>query len=472
MLIQQAQQSRRSPVAASGGPRLRAQLFALVAMVAIAVPCSAADTFYLNLLRDGGQSLQDQDFERARFDLRIAGFGLLEEPVLLSQCWILIGLAEAALDNKSGFRDSFDRLTDIERLFAGSYSKANVTAPMRSQYETAAARWITESRLLAVPAFEALAIRSAANRLARLPVQQRRQELETLIHDSPNVSRWHLMLGDIYLGERQHAAARAEADAVLSLQPDNRRARCLRGLALVGENQCSAAVDDLTGCPATRSDRPTAQSILDCQIQVERWAEAKSFYDQLPETVRRHRKISKLGRQIARNAEQPLPTESAADEDPQEGTNAEDEERVAATVAEEAPAQPTVAQRESTQLSAEDQRALARARAMAAEATYKEDFDEVMQIASRLADGNPGHTKAQIFAGEVAYRSRRWKQAIHYLEHDKSALDEDPVLLFYLSVAYFESGQEQRARQLFRRCCSQPGPISIIEEYRRKLAEN
>ncbi len=463
MVQQPARPLRRQPPIAKSRRLCLALAFLLAATVLTALPGRAADSFYLNLLRDGGQALDDEEFERARFDLRVACFGLLEEPVLLSQCWVQIGLAEAALDNKSGFRDSFNRLTEVERLFAGSYAQAHLSPAMRSRYEAAAARWIAESRLIAVPAFKALAIRGAANRLARLPVERRRQELETLISESPGVSRWRLMLGDVYLAERQYEAAKAEADTVLTAEPSNRRALCLRGLAHADAGQCSAAADDLTSCPASRSDRPTAQTILSCQIQLERWAEAKSYFDDLPEVVRSNRKISKFGREIERNLQPPQLAATPADD----GMTGESTD-----VDSTATTNPTAADTAEVVLSAGDQGDLARAREMAAAATYKEDFDEVMQLASRLADGNPRHSDVQLFAGEIAYRARRWGQAIDYLRNGGSALDEDPVLLFYLSVAYFESGQEPLARQFFRRCCSQPGLSPIIEEYRLKIVPN
>lgn len=446
-------------------------VFVLAATVAIALPLSAADSFYLNLLRDGDQALSDSQFERARTNLRVACFGLLEDPVLLSQCWAQTGLAEAALDNQTGFRDSFDQLTEIERLFAGSYASADLPTEQRARYETFASRWIAEGRLIAVPAFESLAIRSAANRLARLPAESRREELKKLIAQSPGVSRWRLMLGDIYFGERRYDAAIAEADAVLAAQPSNPRARCLRGLARADAGHCAEAVEELTSCPPSRSDRPTAQTILSCQVQLARWSDSQSYYDGLPEAVRASRKISKLGRQIARGlpaADSAIVAQSgeSASEDPLTENAATDNPVADTATIDSATSETAPTQR----LSTDDRQTLARARQMALAATYKEDFDEILQLSSQLADDNPWHAEAQFFAGEVAYRARRWDRAIEYLSRANSTLEEDPVLLFYLSVAYFESGQEAQARQFFSRCCSTPGENPVIEKYRTRIS--
>ncbi|MGD2114947.1 MAG: tetratricopeptide repeat protein [Acidobacteriota bacterium] len=106
------------------------------------VPCHAAHPHYLRLLREGTLALEQGDAAEARHDLRLACFGLLEEPPLLAECLMRLGLAQAELNDTDGFHETFRRMVEIEQRF-GAYDDADVPATLRSAFEQALLQRIT-----------------------------------------------------------------------------------------------------------------------------------------------------------------------------------------------------------------------------------------------------------------------------------------------------------------------------------------
>ncbi|HEX9940395.1 MAG TPA: hypothetical protein VGG03_00140, partial [Thermoanaerobaculia bacterium] len=75
---------------------------------------AAADPFYLSLLRDGQHASDRKEYAAAARDLRLACFGMLDEPRQLADCLARLALAQDHLNDVDGFRDTFQRLAEIE----------------------------------------------------------------------------------------------------------------------------------------------------------------------------------------------------------------------------------------------------------------------------------------------------------------------------------------------------------------------
>lgn len=113
----------------------RLRVAALAAAFLAAVPARAADRFYEDLLRDGIAARERGDAERAAKLLRLACFGLLEEPPALGRCLAHLALAQSEADDTAGFRQTFFRLAEVERRFGG-YTRARLSASERRQLES------------------------------------------------------------------------------------------------------------------------------------------------------------------------------------------------------------------------------------------------------------------------------------------------------------------------------------------------
>ncbi len=94
----------------------------------------AAHPHYLRLLRQGTVALEQGNAGEAVEDLKLACFGFLNEPPLLAECLILLGLAQAEEGDSAGFQDTFGRLLEVDERF-DAYRAAEIPAATRSAFE-------------------------------------------------------------------------------------------------------------------------------------------------------------------------------------------------------------------------------------------------------------------------------------------------------------------------------------------------
>ncbi len=100
-------------------------------IVLLAAPAArAADGFYEDLLEDGILAADRGDAARAAKVLRLACFGLLDEPPMLARCLTHLALAQAQLDDQEAFRATVDRLARIEKRFR-AYTRAEIADAAR-----------------------------------------------------------------------------------------------------------------------------------------------------------------------------------------------------------------------------------------------------------------------------------------------------------------------------------------------------
>lgn len=109
-------------------------LVSFVLLVPGVPPLRAADLFYLELLRDGAHAYDRGDFVTAARALRLACFGMLDEPKPLGACLARLALAQDKAADVEGFRETFARLVEVEDRFQG-YSQADLPAEVRTALE-------------------------------------------------------------------------------------------------------------------------------------------------------------------------------------------------------------------------------------------------------------------------------------------------------------------------------------------------
>jgi len=132
----------------------------LLLLLLAAAPAGAVDPFYQGLLRDGQHAFDRKDYTRAARDLRLACFGMLDEPKPLAECLARLALAQDRAEDVDGFRDTFQRLVEIEDRFK-AYSQGDLTAELRSTLEARVAARVPVATLATAPAFRSAAPPSA-----------------------------------------------------------------------------------------------------------------------------------------------------------------------------------------------------------------------------------------------------------------------------------------------------------------------
>jgi hypothetical protein len=136
-----------------GGQGVRSQGMALLVFLLSTFPAGAAvDPFYQSLLRDGQHAFDRKDYAAATRDLRLACFGMLDEPRLLADCLVRLALAQDRANDVMGFQESFQRLVEIEDRFK-AYSQGGLAPDLRAALEARLPARIPAATLAGAPAF-------------------------------------------------------------------------------------------------------------------------------------------------------------------------------------------------------------------------------------------------------------------------------------------------------------------------------
>jgi tetratricopeptide (TPR) repeat protein len=128
---------------------------------AAAAPSAAVDPFYQSLLREGVLHYDRGDYAGSSRTLRIACFGMLDEPKALAGCLSRLALAQDRMDDADGFQDTFRRLAEVEERFQ-AYTGAELPAEIRAALEQRLVARIPVATLRAIPVFRPLADRKEA----------------------------------------------------------------------------------------------------------------------------------------------------------------------------------------------------------------------------------------------------------------------------------------------------------------------
>jgi hypothetical protein len=314
--------------------RLSTPAWGLLLLLLAALPAGAAiDPFYLSLLRDGQHAYDRKDFAAAARDLRLACFGMLDEPRQLADCLARLALAQDRLNDVDGFRETFRRLADAEERFQ-AYSQAELAPELRAGLEQRLAARLPAATLAAAPAFR----------------------------------------------------------STLPVKPE----------------------------PAAAGKTP------------------------------RKKDAAKPPR--AANEPSPASGNAAAPEPPPPDADARGGGSTAAKP-----------------LTAAERGKLDEARRLLADRRTASELREAYQLAREVADVHPGQKEAQHLAAEGAYRISRWSDAATYFRRGGDPGDDEPERLFYMAVAFFESGDRTAAAEALRRSLPNLQRTEYVDAYAKKI---
>ncbi len=125
----------------------------LLGLLLAPIPAQAAvDPFYQGLLRDGQLAFDRKEYATAARALRLACFGMLDEPRPLADCLSRLALAQDGTGDAAGFRETFQRLLEVEDRFKG-YSQGELPPELRAALEARLATRLPAATLAGAPAF-------------------------------------------------------------------------------------------------------------------------------------------------------------------------------------------------------------------------------------------------------------------------------------------------------------------------------
>jgi tetratricopeptide (TPR) repeat protein len=409
----------------------RALLVAAAVLLLAAHLAFAADPFYMRQLREGSDDFNRRDWQNAIRHLRVACFGLLDEPLLLADGLTRLALAQGAGGDLEGVRVTFQRLVEIEERF-GAYGKADIAPDSRKALEDLFVATIPEPTLRTTPAFARL-VPSPQQRVAALPPKQRRTELERLLRQEPGEPAWPVMLAELELEEGNAKRAFEAAEQAVALAPGNPSALRIHGLSAAAGKRWSTAYADLSTLGTATSDASVAAALLESLLELGRSAEAVELYARLPESIRLQPGVAALAERFLQRGSPP----GAA----------------AATSAAVAAPAPSLD---------ED---LARSRDLVGLGKVGEAY----AVARVAADANPGSVEAQHAAAELAYRNGRWAESRAYFERGGMPGDDQPLRQFYYAVVLIETGDREAAATVLKRCLPHIRRTDYVKRYEAKI---
>ncbi len=468
------------------------------------------DSFYLSLLRDGKSEMLRGDAVAAKKSFRLACFGFLEQPVILAEGLVRLGLAQAALGDRDGFVESFTRLAEVDERFA-AYAPAALSAEERRGFENKALEWIAPETLRASPAFAALLARKSELDLAKLAPRERTRELEKRLaaepdSSGPNAARWKVLLA------QDEAANDRMAKVLLRLEgvPDAAEgdspgvtAGCLRGRALARLKRCDEATVALATCATLTSDALLAEAQLTCLATLERPDAARELAARLtrpaadaPAVRKAIARLPSPAKKKGAVKEGALPDAPAAKRTSGRPPAAPPAQVPPATAAagprapsasppQTTPAAPAAsppgksaprpaAPQAGPGTTRDDERAIATARGLLKAVDNRDELRRGLEQFRPVADRNPGRGDLQLLAGEIAYRAGLWAAGADYFRRASpdragSSGPSDPTLRFYFAVCLYEAGDHAGAAQVASTGLEKLQHLPFVDNYLAKI---
>ena len=421
-----------------------------VFLLSVALAAQAADPFYMRLLRQGTDAYNRSDFVAAVRQLRIACFGLLDEPELLADGLVRLGLAQASAGDTAGFAETFQRLAEVEERFAG-YSKASIPNDVRDAFQKLVLNLIPRSTLAERPAIARL-MPAPENRAAKptpVPATPRATAAPTR-SAVPSPSRTVAVVAPA-IPPADASTLATTATPTPSAVPSPSRTAAVVAPAIP---PADASTQAPTATP-TRSAVPSPS-----------WT-AVAVAPTTPPTA-----VATPVSTAAPTRTPPAPrrTPVSAVPTPSEASVAVEPVAASGSLTSPPPIVPPPPPAAATpSLKRAPTAAEKRELDAIQELVGKDKIGDALARARRLADAQADLTEAQFVAAELAYRTLRWPEAVAYFRRGGDPGDARPLLLFYEAVSLYETGDADGAAAVLKRSLPKVRHTSYVESYVQKI---
>lgn len=129
---------------------------------------ASADVFYDLRLKAGHDALTAQRYLEAAESLRIACFGLLDTPKVLTPCLAMLSLAQNGLGRTADVDTTLGRIVEVETRFA-VYDPSALDPELRTKFESLIVQRVAKSTLLGIPTLARIGSPEPAKRPAAAP---------------------------------------------------------------------------------------------------------------------------------------------------------------------------------------------------------------------------------------------------------------------------------------------------------------
>lgn len=410
----------------------------LAASALVSPAAGAADDFYVSRLQEGRVAFQTGRTAEAADLLRIACFGLLDNPPLLSEGIVWLGLAQERQGRTADVDATLRRFLEAEKRFGG-YDRIVLPADVRKEFDGVLSRRLPQEVLLSMPSLVRL-VETEEQKLAKMPPAERARALAAKAKAEPENARWPLEQARLALGQGQAKDTVRFAGQALALDPANVEALQLRARALTVRRDYPEALADLAALPpGTVDSDPALRADLFVGLAAgKRWDEAREAARGLPEEqLARADVTAALGKMPREKAAEPEAPEVAAE----------------ATAAAAAPAPPAVVA--APEAPAAPLPTVEEVRASVRELLAAGNAPAARNVAASAVSARPDDRVLRRLLLEAACMAKDWKRVAAEAKLLEPFRTGEEPSMFYAAVGYFETGRKDEAKPLMER--ARPG---------------
>ncbi len=263
------------------------------------------DEFYETRLRAGEASYQEKRWPDAIDNLRIAAFGLLENPGLEAEALAYLALAQSAAGRAADVDATLARFLEVERRFA-PYAHIKLDPAASADFRTLLLRRVAQATLLAYPGLAGL-VETEEQKIGKLPPKDRVKAYEAASRREPKNPVWYVDLAREAAAADDQKAVILWAGKAIELDPAGVESRALRGHAFVLKGDWAAARADLDAIPAAeRGTRPVVLADrFVCLVELRDWGPATEAAGAVPQSQAVRPDVQRARQKLA--AQQPAP---------------------------------------------------------------------------------------------------------------------------------------------------------------------
>lgn len=439
------------------------QLATLVPVLAVAALSAAPpDDFYVTRLKAGEEAYTNQLWAQAADELRVATFGLLENPAMLTRGLFYLALAQSRAKRSAELTETLNRFVDVERRFPG-YAKLNAPADARKEFEGLLAERVQPRTLQLVRSLAGL-VETDAQKIAKLPAKSRVAALEQKAKEEPASTVWTLELSKTLLETGDEKGAVRWASKTLELDEEETEARVVRARAHFARNDFDLALADLRLLPAkTLSESPDLRADLFVSlVRTKDWPGAREALAKVSADLLERGDVASARKKLP--AEEPEPAAAPSEPEVAAGPGIAPDVPPARAAAAPTPSAPP-AGAGSTSTSVAMTGVVAEARQLVAEGRADEARKRLLPLAR--SESKDRELRRTIL--EVSYFTKDWSLAAAQVAYLEPFVDGEEAQMFYAAVALFETGRVEEARTLLRRARPRINSNPFVDYYTKRI---
>jgi thioredoxin-like negative regulator of GroEL len=449
-------------------PIVLSMILSLVASAAV------AEDFYEQQLRIGKTDLAASRMVPASDELRIAAFGFLDRPPLLTEALARLAIAQSGLSQESAVTHTLTRFLDVERRFS-VYNSAALEPQTRAAFEALLLKTVPHSEIASISGLAKL-VRSEAAKVADLPPAKRAAAYEEGFRRSPKDIEWALSAARDAAGQGGDEETVRWSRRALAIHDDNTDARILLAHALTRRGECRDALAQISSLPAS-SIASSSQLLGDqliCDVKLSRWSDAETIASRLPDSERSRTDVARAVEALTARRSQPETKTAASKPAPASSAATNQRTTTTTTAAQAPPSSPAAVNKDKTpqttakttaKPAASPGEILATARGLVAIGSYAEAA-RILQTASAA---DPNNRDLRLALLEAASLSRDWRTAVSQVAGATPFKSGEEASMFYAAAALYENGRKEDARPLMERARPRLPSIAIVEYYSKMI---